>query len=110
MAISPSTILISLIKSLEPLLSGADYIFHEAALPSVSRSVSNPLETHHHCVTGTINLLTAAHRQGVRRVVYAGSSSAYGNTDTGEKIEHFPTNPISPYGAAKLAGEYYCKV
>lgn len=86
-----------------------EIVFHEAALPSVPRSVKNPLETHLHCATATLNLLTAAREQGVRRVVYAGSSSVYGDTPTLPKHEAMAPDPISPYAVAKLAGEYYMK-
>jgi len=89
---------------------GVDYAFHEAALPSVPRSVANPRETHEHCVTGTLNVLIAARDAGVKRVVYAASSSAYGDVEGDFKTEDMPPRPISPYGAAKLAGEYYCQV
>lgn len=88
---------------------GVEIIFHEAALPSVPRSVANPLETNLHCVTATLNLLTAARDQGVRRVVYAGSSSVYGDTPTLPKHEAMAPDPISPYAVAKLTGEYYMK-
>ena len=88
---------------------GIDTIFHQAALASVPRSVEAPLETHAACATGTIQLLDAARRTGVRRVVYAASSSAYGDQPTSSKRETDPTAPISPYGAAKLAGEIYCQ-
>jgi UDP-glucose 4-epimerase len=86
-----------------------EIVFHEAALPSVPRSVKNPLETHLHCATATLNVLTAAREQGVRRVVYAGSSSVYGDTPTLPKHEGMAPDPISPYAVAKLAGEYYMK-
>ena len=90
-------------------VQGVETVFHEAALASVPRSVAFPLETHSHCVTGTLVLLDAARRAGVRRVVYAGSSSAYGNLPFNSKREaDFPT-PLSPYAAAKLAGEFYCQ-
>ncbi len=86
---------------------GVDCVFHEAALASVPRSMERPLDTHAACVTGTITLLDAARRAGVRRVVYAGSSSAYGDQPASSKRETDPPMPISPYGAAKLAGEFY---
>ena len=90
-------------------VQGVDTIFHEAALASVPRSVAFPLESHAHCVTGTLVLLNAARQANVRRVVYAGSSSAYGNLPFSSKREaDFPT-PLSPYAAAKLAGEFYCQ-
>lgn len=86
-----------------------EIIFHEAALASVPRSVERPLDTHEACVTGTINLLDAARRAGVRRVVYAGSSSAYGNQKTMPKHEGQVPQVLSPYAAAKLAAELYCE-
>ncbi len=91
------------------MVKGVDCIFHQAALPSVPRSVEAPLETNAACVTGTVTLLDAARRAGVRRVVYAGSSSAYGDQPTSSKRESDLPAPISPYGAAKLAAEYYCQ-
>lgn len=84
-----------------------DTVFHEAALASVPRSVADPAGTNAHCVDATVNLLTAAREAGVRRVVYAGSSSAYGDTPTLPKQEQMLPNPISPYAVAKLAGEHY---
>jgi len=90
-------------------VAGVDCIFHEAALASVPRSVEWPLDTNAHCVTGTVTLLDAARRAGVRRVVYAGSSSAYGDQPTSSKRESDLPAPLSPYGAAKLAAEYYCR-
>ncbi len=89
---------------------GIDTVFHEAALASVPRSVADPVGTNEHCVTATLNLLVAAREAGVRRVVYAGSSSAYGDTPTLPKHEAMTPNPISPYAAAKLAGEQYMRV
>jgi UDP-glucose 4-epimerase len=88
---------------------GVDCIFHEAALASVPRSVEAPLDTNAACVTGTVTLLDAARRAGVRRVVYAGSSSAYGDQPTVSKRENDLPSPISPYGAAKLGAEFYCQ-
>lgn len=86
---------------------GIDYIFHEAALPSVPRSVSDPLGAHDANVTGTINLLIAARDAGVKRVVFAGSSSAYGDQPTLPKHEGMMPMPISPYAATKVACEMY---
>ena len=86
---------------------GIEVAFHEAALASVPRSVADPASTNLHCVTATLNLLVAARAAGVRRVVYAGSSSAYGDTPTLPKREDMLPNPISPYAVAKLAGEQY---
>lgn len=95
--------------ALEPVFEGVDYVFHQAALPSVPRSIADPLETHHHCVTGTLNVLIAARDAKVKRVVYAASSSAYGDIEGTHKIETMAPRPKSPYAAAKLAGEYYCQ-
>lgn len=95
--------------ALQPVFDGVDVVFHQAALPSVPRSLENPAETHHHCATGTLNVLRSAHQAGVRRVIYAGSSSAYGNTGNAFETEDAVPAPVSPYGAAKLAGEYYCQ-
>ncbi len=89
---------------------GVEIVFHEAALASVPRSVADPLATNRHCVEATLNLLIAARDAGVRRVIYAGSSSAYGDTPTLPKHEAMPVNPISPYAVAKLAGEHYMSV
>ena len=91
-------------------VAGVDVIFHEAALPSVPRSVANPVETHQACVNGTFNLLVAAKETGVRRFIYAASSSAYGDQPTLPKLETMKPEPLSPYAAAKLVGEYYCQV
>ena len=89
-------------------VQGVDCIFHQAALASVPRSVEAPLDTNAACVTGTVTLLDAARRAGVRRLVYAASSSLYGDKPTSSKRETDLPDPISPYGAAKLAAEYYC--
>lgn len=89
--------------------AGAEVIFHEAALPSVPRSVADPVGTNVACVDATLNLLVAAKEAGVRRVVYAASSSAYGDTPTLPKHEEMLPNPISPYAVAKLACEYYMR-
>jgi UDP-glucose 4-epimerase len=86
---------------------GVDFVFHEAALASVPRSVADPVSSNTANVTGTLNLLVAAREAGVRRVVYAGSSSAYGDQPTLPKCEEMIPNPISPYAVSKLAGEHY---
>lgn len=89
--------------------AGIEVIFHEAALASVPRSVADPVATNVNCVDATLNLLVAARAAGVRRVIYAGSSSAYGNTPILPKHEQMLPNPISPYAVAKLAGEHYMR-
>lgn len=90
-------------------MEGVDFVLHQAALPSVPRSIQNPIATHEICATGTLNVLRAAKDAGVRRLVYAGSSSAYGDTPTLPKTESMPPRPRSPYAVAKLAGEHYCQ-
>ena len=90
--------------------AGAEIVFHEAALASVPRSVADPVATNVNCVDATLNLLVAARQAGVRRVVYAGSSSVYGESPTLPKREEMLPNPISPYAVAKLAGEHYMRV
>jgi UDP-glucose 4-epimerase len=97
------------LAALRPIFAGADTVFHEAALPSVPRSIDDPLTTHDYDLTGTLNVLIAARDAGVRRVVYAASSSAYGDIDGEYKTEDMPPRPLSPYGVAKLGGEYYCQ-
>jgi len=87
-----------------------DVVLHQGALPSVPRSVKDPAETHRHCLDATFALLQAARDARVKRFVYAASSSAYGDTPTLPKVETMPPRPLSPYAAAKLAGEYYCSV
>lgn len=108
--LSIHTVSITDFESLPPIFKGAEVVFHQAALASVPRSVEDPLATHAHCVTGTLHVLKAAQETGVRRVVYAASSSAYGDQAGDFKTESMLPEPISPYGAAKLAAEYYCKV
>jgi len=83
-------------------------IFHLAALPSVVKSVEDPLRSHDVCATGTLHVLDAARQSGVRRLVYAGSSSAYGDQPGQVRLEDDALCPLSPYAAAKLAGEHYC--
>lgn len=89
-------------------VEGVDCIFHQAALASVPRSVERPLDTNAACVTGTLTILDQARRAGVRRVVYAASSSAYGDQPYSAKREVDLPSPLSPYAVAKLAGEHYC--
>ena len=91
-------------------LRDVEVLFHEAAIPSVPRSVEDPEQTHIASVDGTFNLLLAARQQKVRRVVYAASSSAYGDQPTLPKVEDMTPDPLSPYAVAKLVGEYYCQV
>jgi UDP-glucose 4-epimerase len=90
-------------------MRGVGTVFHLAALASVPKSVEAPDETHRVCATGTLTVLDAARREGVRRVVYAGSASAYGIPTSEVQREDDPIHPLSPYAAAKLAGELYCE-
>ena len=94
----------------DDLADGVDYVLHQAAVPSVQRSVSDPLGTNRANVTATLNLLESCRKAGVRRFVYAASSSAYGDTEILPKIEEMPPNPLSPYALQKLVGERYCKL
>jgi UDP-glucose 4-epimerase len=91
-------------------VDGVEVVFHEAAVPSVPRSVAEPLRTNSVNVDGTLLVLESARRAGVRRVVYAASSSAYGNTPTLPKVETMPAQPRSPYALQKYAGEVYCRL
>ena len=95
------------LDALHQACRGVDYVLHEAAIPSVPRSVKDPLGNNRANVDGTLNLLVACRDAKVKRVVYAASSSAYGDTPTLPKREDMPPNPISPYAVAKLASEYY---
>ena len=90
-------------------LADVELVFHEAAIPSVPRSVENPAETHEASVNGTFSVLLAAKEKNVRRVVYAASSSAYGDQPESPKHERMRPDPLSPYAVAKLVGEYYCQ-
>lgn len=96
--------------ALRSAVDGVEVVFHQAALPSVPRSVDDPVETHQACVNGTFNLLLKSKEAGVRRLIYAASSSAYGDQQTLPKVETMRPEPLSPYAAAKLTGEYYCRV
>ncbi len=96
--------------SLGQALKGVDYVIHQAAIPSVPKSMIDPVKSHRANVNGTLNLLVACRDAGVRRVVYASSSSLYGDSPTLPKHEDMTPNPLSPYGAQKLFGEMYCQV
>jgi UDP-glucose 4-epimerase len=93
--------------ALDGVCEGVDYVLHQAAIPSVPRSVADPVTTHNANVNGTLNLLLAARAAKVRRVVFASSSSIYGDTPTLPKHEGMLLNPISPYAVSKAAGELY---
>lgn len=95
---------------LQELFQGVNYVFHQAAIPSVPRSIKNPQTCHEINITGTLNVLLAARDNGVMKVIYASSSSVYGDTPTLPKREDMLPNPQSPYAVTKLAGEYYCQV
>lgn len=97
-------------ETLPPAFEGADYVLHEAALPSVPRSIQDPAASNRVNVEGTLNVLLAARDAKVKRVVYAASSSAYGETPTLPKVETMQPHPISPYAISKLAGEMYAQV
>ena len=90
-------------------VSGVEYVLHQAALPSVPRSIADPLTTNEVNVCGTLNVLVAARDAHVRRVVYASSSSVYGDNPALPKHEEMPTRPLSPYAVSKLTGENYCR-
>lgn len=98
------------LAALQSACAGADYVIHLAARTSVPRSVANPLETNHVNIDGTLNVLVAARDAEVRRLVFAASSSAYGETPELPKRESMSSAPISPYGVTKLAGELYAQV
>jgi UDP-glucose 4-epimerase len=95
---------------LATVFEGYDYVFHQAALPSVPRSVKDPLASHEANITGTLRVLIAAKDTDIQKVVYASSSSVYGDTPELPKREDMPVNPLSPYAVTKSAGEFYCKV
>ncbi|HMF02630.1 MAG TPA: SDR family oxidoreductase, partial [Terriglobia bacterium] len=97
-------------KNLAQFLKGADYVIHQAAIPSVPKSILDPLKSHNANVNGTLSLLLACRDAGVKRFVYASSSSLYGDSPTLPKHESMMPNPLSPYGAQKLFAEMYCQV
>ena len=91
-------------------MAGVDYVLHQAAIPSVPRSVQDPITSNRANIDASLNVLVAARDEGVKRLVYAGSSSAYGNTPTLPKVETMPTAPLSPYALQKLVAEQYCQM
>jgi len=97
-------------EAVSSALRDVELVFHEAAIPSVPRSIEQPRETHDASVNGTFSLLLAARDAGVQRVIYAASSSAYGDQADSPKQESMRPDPLTPYAAAKLVGEYYCQV
>jgi nucleoside-diphosphate-sugar epimerase len=98
------------LRRVSEAMRGADFVLHHAALPSVPRSIEQPLASHAANATGTLNVLVAAQAAGVKRLVYASSSSVYGNSPALPKQESMAAAPVSPYAATKLAGEHYCRV
>jgi len=98
------------LRLLQGLFQNVDYVFHQAAIPSVPRSIENPTTSHEANITGTLNVLLAARDNGVGKVIYASSCAIYGNTQTLPIREDAPPHPLSPYAVTKLAGEYYCQV
>ncbi|MFZ2070130.1 MAG: SDR family oxidoreductase [Halobacteriota archaeon] len=95
---------------LQTVLKDVDYVFHQAAIPSVPRSVNDPIASNNANINGTLNVLVAAKNCGVKKVIYASSSSVYGDTPALPKREEMTPNPLSPYAVTKLTGEYYCTV
>ncbi len=96
--------------ALKGAMRGVEFVLHQAAIPSVPRSVKDPLRSHEANASGTLHVLSAARDAGVKRVVYASSSSVYGDTPTLPKVEDMRPDPLSPYAVSKLCGEYYCRV
>jgi nucleoside-diphosphate-sugar epimerase len=97
-------------EAIAPLFSAGALVYHLAAIPSVPRSIADPVPSHEVNIDGTFNVLRAAQEAGAKRVVYAASSSAYGDTEVLPKVESMRAAPLSPYAAQKLMGEYYCSV
>jgi nucleoside-diphosphate-sugar epimerase len=98
------------LKALQEAVRGVDYVLHQAAIPSVPKSVIDPITSHNADVTGTLHVLWAAKEAGVKRLVYAASSSAYGENPELPKREEMPSRAISPYGLMKYVGEEYCRL
>lgn len=101
---------ISDLEQIRPQFAGVDYVIHLAALPSVARSVEDPLATNAVNISGTLHTLLAARDARARRLVFAASAAAYGDSSAPARSESSPPNPLSPYALTKLAGEYYCQV
>ncbi len=95
---------------LQTVFKDVDYVLHQAAIPSVPRSIKDPIASNNANINGTLNVLVAARDRGVKKVIYASSSSVYGDTPKLPKREDMTPNPLSPYAVAKLTGEYYCNV
>ncbi len=95
---------------LQDIIGDVDYVFHQGAIPSVPRSIKDPSASNNANINGTLNVLTVSKEAGVKKVVYASSSSVYGDTPEMPKREEMKPNPLSPYAVTKIAGEYYCKV
>ncbi len=98
------------LSDLKVAMKGVQFVFHQAAIPSVPKSILDPIASHNADLTGTLHVLWAAKQAGVKRVIYAGSSSAYGDSPILPKREDLPAKPISPYGLMKYAGEEYCRL
>ncbi len=98
------------LSTIQKAMNGIEFVFHQAALPSVPRSIKNPVASNDSNISGTLNVLLAARDNKVKRVIYASSSSAYGDTPTLLKQEDMIPHPLSPYAITKLTGEYYCKI
>ncbi|HTV55585.1 MAG TPA: SDR family oxidoreductase [Terriglobia bacterium] len=98
------------LEKIRPVFSGVDYVIHLAAIPSVPRSVKDPLTSNSVNIDGTLHVLLAARDAGVKRLVFAASSSAYGDNPVLPRVETHTPRPLSPYGLTKLTGEYYCQL
>lgn len=96
-------------SQIEPIFKNIEYVFHVAALPRIQTAIKDPLPAHHTNTTGTLNVLTAAQKAGVKRLVYSGSSSVYGVQKSVPFTEDMKPNPINPYAAQKLLAEFYCQ-
>ncbi|MCE8429691.1 MAG: GDP-mannose 4,6-dehydratase, partial [Candidatus Methanoperedens sp.] len=92
---------------LQDVMKNIDYVFYQAAFPSVPRSIKDPISSNEANITGTLNVLTAAKDSGIKKVICASSSSVYGDTPTLPKSENMPVNPLSPYAVTKATGEFY---
>lgn len=97
-------------KAVQEALKGVSYVLHQGAIPSVPKSIADPIKSNEANITGTLNLLVGAKEAGVKKLVFAASSSAYGDTETLPKVETMPADPLSPYAVNKYSGELYCRV